>query len=233
MQWQRECRNTFYWWWWQARLHGNLWGITSPNEHYNTALDFQNKYTNSQCYSYCSSVNMLNVHQKIIPFSRDCCRKGQKDERQGRGWGHTYAYVHKVIGMTGLCLIISFIHASGKGETRRCQEDRRSWDKVAAKGAGKRNETEQVKWGQGGETTNEEVQPRRVIMGKKYTNARLKPLGAEGCRKGLWGAFVAPFLARGFAHPAISRTPSKPHTIAWMTLTEMAGLLISLVYAPF
>lgn len=47
--------------------------------------------------------------------------------------------------MTGLCLIISFIHASGKGETRKCQADGRSWDKMATKGAGKRNQAEQGK----------------------------------------------------------------------------------------
>lgn len=137
MQWQPECRKTFYWRWWQARLHGNLLGITSPNEHYNTAPVFQNKYTISQCYSYCGSVNVLNTHQKIIPSSRDCWRKGQKNERQGNGLGHTYAYVYKVIGTTGLCLITSFIHDAGKGETRRCQEDHRSWDKTATKGAGR------------------------------------------------------------------------------------------------
>lgn len=113
MQWQSE---TSYWRWWQARLPGYLSGITSPKKHYNTALGFQNMYTITQCFSHCGSENMLNTHSKIIPSSRDCCGKGQKDERQGSGWGHTYAYVYKVIAEIGPCLIISVIHASGREE---------------------------------------------------------------------------------------------------------------------
>lgn len=152
MQWQPECRKTSYWRWWQARLPGHLSGITSPNELYNTALGFQNMYTITQCYSHCGSENMLNTHSKIIPSSRDCCRKGQKDERQGSGWGHTYAYVYKVIEEIGLGLIISVIHASGRGErggARKSTEAVQDWYKRSWKN---RKKSEQTKWGEGTRT---------------------------------------------------------------------------------
>jgi len=61
---------------------------------------------------------------------------------------------------------------------------------------------------------NKQVQPKTVTGGKKSKNARLKLLGAEGCRKGLRGASVAPFLGRGFTVLSMPRTPGKPHVTA-------------------
>lgn len=139
-------------------------------------------YNISQCHSYCSSINVSNTHQKIIPSSRDCCRKGQKNERQGSRLEHTYAYIYKVIETTGLCLIISFIHASGKVETRRCQANGRSWDKMATKGAGKRNQAEQGKWGQGEETMSEWVQPKTLRVKKKY-KCKAETSGSRGVQE--------------------------------------------------
>lgn len=64
------------------------------------------------------------------------------------------------------------------------------------------------------------VEPETVIGGKEKNqtkpkpNARLRLMGAEGCRKGLSGALVALFPGRGFTQPHISQTPRKPHVIA-------------------
>lgn len=41
--------------------------------------------------------------------------------------GEVYAYIYKVIGEIGLCLIISVIHASGRGERGGARNS--SWDK--------------------------------------------------------------------------------------------------------
>lgn len=201
MQWQPECRKTSYWRQWQARLPGHLSGITSPNEHYNTALGFQNMYTITQCYSHCGSKNMLNTHSKIIPSSRDCCRKGQKDERQGSGWGHTYAYVYKVIlGEVALCLIIPVIHASDKGErgdarksteagTRLVQTDLEEQKGIKARKVRHRKQDH--------DTMNEESQPKTVIRGKKdQTNGGQSARGAEDCRQNLWDSLVVLFSGR-------------------------------------
>lgn len=173
MKWQPECRKTSYWRWWQARLPGHLSGITSPNEHYSTALGFQNVYTITQCYWHCGRENMLNTHSKIIPSSRDCFRKGQEDEKQGSGWGHTYAYVYKVIEEIGLCLIISVIHASGRGERGGARRSTEAETKSVQKELEeqKKIRTRKMKQGkQDNETTSEESQPKTVIRGKKSSN---------------------------------------------------------------
>lgn len=163
-------------------------------------------YSISQCHSYCSSINVPNIHQKIIPSSRDCCRKGQKNKRQGSRLEHTYAYIYKVIEMTGLCLIISFIHASGKGETRRCQADGRSWDKIATKGAGKRNQAEQGKWGQGEETMSEWVQPKTLRVKKKY-KCKAETTGSRGVQERPVRCFDSSILRQELHTPPASHTP--------------------------
>lgn len=58
--------------------------------------------------------------------------------------------------MTGLCLIISFIHASGKAQTM-LGEDHRSWGKMAIQGSG-RTERKQTEQGR-----KEEVQQKTVL----------------------------------------------------------------------
>lgn len=45
--------------------------------------------------------------------------------------GEVYAYIYKVIGEIGLCLIISVIHASGRGERGGARNS--SWDKRSQK----------------------------------------------------------------------------------------------------
>lgn len=70
------------------------------------------------------------------------------------------------------------------GRSQKLGQDgyKRSWKNR------KRSQTAQGQRGQGGETMNEEVQPKPEIGGKKTqptprcVNVRL--LGAEGCRKG-------------------------------------------------
>lgn len=178
---------------------------------------------------------MLNTYSQIIPSSRDCCRKGQKDERQGSGRGHTYAYIHKVIGKCCVSLSQLFmLQVEGKkgvpGRIQKLGQDwyRRSWRK--------RKESKQGKWGKG----NKIVRPwmKRVSQNLWLGVENTKQMGDSVHREQRTAGKICEMLWLLYSqaeasHSLAPQRLQQAHVRAWMTPTKAAELLISLAYAPF
>lgn len=88
-----------------------------------------------------------------------------------------------------LCLIISVIHASGRGERGGARKNTEAGTRLVQKELEEEKGIKARKVRQGKqdrETMNEESQPKPVIRGRKHqTNGGQCGQGAEDCRKNL------------------------------------------------